>query len=71
MTKIEAIEKYWIAEEKLIAATHYNGKTTIQPRGLKGAVTKTVKKALKLCDNDEEFITLCNIVREEMIKGSE
>ncbi len=68
MTKIEAIKKFWIVENKLIAATYHNGEKIIQPRGLKGAVTKAIKRALKLCDNDKEFITLSKIVREEMEK---
>ena len=70
MTKIEAIKKYWEAEDKMLDATWYdgNGMITVQPRGLKGSVTKAAKRAIKLCDNDREFIALCNTVREEMKK---
>ena len=73
MTKIEAVKKYWKAEDKMIDATCYdgNGMITVQPRGLKGAVTKAAKRAIHLCNNDTEFINLCRTVREEMKKDDE
>ena len=67
MTKIEAIKKYWRAVNKLNDCISYdgNGKITVQPRGLKGAETKAARRAIALCKDDEEFIFLCDQVREE------
>jgi hypothetical protein len=65
MTKIEAIQKYLRASRKLSDSIEYdqNGRTVFQSRGLLGAETRAFRQAKALCENDQEFINLCQEMR--------